>query len=199
MSIEPIHAGTDPVTLCEAQWMEPNDSQMDPLARLAAALVANANRQRDINGTLRAAERERLDEAHQREIDAMRDKADQIRAGACWKAAGGLLEGGCGIAAGGDMMAEEPSRATEAILQGSGTGVGALGDGLSKYCEGEVADLEADASQARHLADESKSRREALRDADQQSRQLSSSALEFLSKAEETEAATMRAALSQRM
>ena len=151
----------------------------DPGAELAALSVESGEQQQKVSQTARDTEAQIEARSDQQEVTAMRQKADDIRIGGCVEGIGMMAEGGCDLAAAGDVTADgRPTPAANAD-KAQGTIFKATSMIGGAVFKGAEADHDADAAAAKAASDQARSAADDMHDAKKAGGDLISAALDF--------------------
>jgi len=177
----------------------------DVNASVAAMMLIHAKQMRELVQTARSFEEENLRIHEERQVRAMHEQADRIRAAGITEGVGLMASGGFQIASGivglsgttlrsGELTPR--AQGTQAVLQGAGAGANGVSQLVAagdKHAA-DVANIEATA--AEHRAEAAKRRLDDLEDEAAEARDLTKKVIEFLRDQTRTKAGTDNAAAS---
>jgi hypothetical protein len=160
----------------------------NPEAYMAAIVMKFANERSDAAREQRQQTEEHIAKVQGQQIERLRDAADELRDGALWGAAGGVVGGAVTMYSGTLNLQKENQLATK--LAGLGTMVQGAGDGVEGVCNANSQHDEASATAADNRADAATRRLEIVQDDLDGARELEKAALDFLDQVVEIRAQT---------
>jgi hypothetical protein len=177
----------------------------DPGAEMAALAVETGTTQRTVSSEARQAYEAEEASEDQKQVDAMRQKAQDIETEG-WIEAAGMAAQGALDAAGGieglKMLGDDPSQLgiakandVSSIFRGAGLGAQAVATPFAAGARAAQANDDADAALHRANADQAKAAAEDMHDAQKDASDHVKSALDFYRDYVSTEAQTQAAAL----
>lgn len=165
----------------------------DANAQVAAMMLVHARDKGTDVRAMRQTQRARVEEHHERQIEAIRNKADAEYAAARAAAYGKLAEG-AGMIASGGAMTKSGGEVTSQVFAGCGKAGAAFGDGVSAIHGKKAGRLEAAAVQEEHAMSDAQQTLDELRDEQIDLQKLSRAAIDFLRDAQSAKDQVDRAA-----
>jgi hypothetical protein len=177
-------------------------------ASVAAMMLLHARETREGTSEARAAEERNIEAQEARQVQAMHDQADQIRAAGLWEGTSNIVAGVLGVGAGAVTLNGETLRSGELVtsaqgrveyLNGSAKVVVGSGNVFAAIDKADAQNAEADGVAAGNRSEAAKRRLADLNDAAKDAQELTRTAIDFYRDATRTKADTDRAAVSMRV
>ena len=171
----------------------------DPNAAVAAMLLEHAQQKRETLGQARLAEEELVRKHEAEQVAQMRKEACEAAQAARWQALGSIVQGALGITGGATMCTNGGAASGESkILSESGTGMKGVFDFGATPHSLAAGNARADATAAEHRAGAAQRRLDEIHSEQNDARELTRTAIDFLKELTTSRAEIDQAALLHR-